>query len=75
MKIVLHLNAGHNVNGNPRRLYVVIGRDGSVERVINEGYAGIGALWSAYPRLKDKPVYPVELEITPREYRRLLAGR
>ncbi len=70
--VVLHLNAGHTVNGNPRRVYVVIGRDGCIKRAIDEGYNGISALWTAYPRLKDKPVYPVQLDTTPAEYRRLL---
>ncbi len=69
---VLHLNAGHNVNGNPRRIYVCIGRDGQAFDAIDEGYAGISALESKYPSLRKKPIYPVVLDTTPAQYRALL---
>ncbi len=69
--VILHLNAGHNVNGNPRRCYVVIDKTGCIKRVIDEGYAGDSALWAAYPKLKGK-TYPVDFDVTPAEYRRLL---
>jgi len=68
---VLHLNAGHDTCGNPRRCYVCIGRDGQINNVVDEGFDGLAALWSEYPELKDNPIYPVVLDTTPAEYRRL----
>ena len=69
---VLHLNAGHNVNGNPRRCYVCIGRDGSIIDTVDEGYDGFSALYRNHPELQDLPVYPIELETTLAQYRALL---
>ena len=69
---VLHLNAGHNVNGNPRRCYVCIGRDGCIIDTVDEGYDGLAALWRNHPELRDNPVYPISLDVTPAQYRALL---
>lgn len=42
---ILHLNAGHGVNGNPRRGYLVIGkREGWPIAYVDEGYRGQRAL-------------------------------
>ncbi len=35
-----HLKAGHDNNGNPRRLYVIINSNGDITRVIDEDYSG-----------------------------------
>ena len=56
---VVHLNAGHNGNGNPRRCFVCIGRDGQVFDVVDEGYNGIAALWRNHPELQNNPVFPM----------------
>ena len=69
---VLHLNAGHDVNGNPRRCFVCIGRDGQVFDAVDEGYNGIAALWCNHPELQKNPVFPIVLDTTPGEYRALL---
>jgi hypothetical protein len=44
---VLHLDAGHDVNGNPKRLYVLV-RPGHVVAVVSEGYRGVSALDDAF---------------------------
>ena len=41
---VVHLDAGHDVNGNPRRLYVLVSGEGGIAATVDEGYSGIGAL-------------------------------
>ena len=37
---ILHLDAGHDRNGNPRRVYVGIDATGTAVAVTDEGYAG-----------------------------------
>lgn len=69
--IFLHLDAGHDVNGNPRRLYVVLDQQANVVEVIDEGYEGRGALRKYAPKTtRGLPI--VEFETTPRQYRELL---
>lgn len=48
MKYAIHLDAGHDRNGNPRRTFVVFDENGTLERAIDEGYAGYGALNRVY---------------------------
>ncbi len=69
---VLHLRAGYNANGNPRRCYVCIGRDGQAFDAIDEGYEGLAALESKYPVLRKMPIFPVVLDVTPGQYREIL---
>lgn len=52
---IIHLDAGHDKNGNPRRVYVVFGNDGYVIEAIDEGYYGHGAITSRKD-LKGVPV-------------------
>ena len=61
-KLVLHLKAPCDINGNPRRLFVVT-ENGKIQQVTNEGYAGVPADISDFPRLT--------INITAGEYRRL----
>ena len=73
MLTAVKVNAGNDTNGNPRRGWIVqTNRDGypTFVQFVDEGYEGSAALTGrGYPRaLADAP----ELEITPREYRRLL---
>lgn len=44
---ILHLDAGHDPNGNPKRLYVLV-EPGSVVAVVNEGYRGRAAIDDAF---------------------------
>ena len=71
MLIAIHLNAGNDRNGNPRRIYLVLDEDARVVNALDESYRGRDALDSVYVGC---PV-SAELEITPREYRALLRGR
>jgi hypothetical protein len=46
-KIAIHLDAGHDVNGNPKRLYLIVDSSREylpIEAVIEEGYSGQSAL-------------------------------
>jgi len=63
--IVLHLCAENDVNGNPRRCYVVIGPDGAVVAVHDEGHIGHHAWRIEHPTAVEGP----EINITPGEYR------
>ncbi len=60
-----HLKADSDNNGNPRRLYVIIGFDGNIAKVIDEEYCG-------FPKecvgLLELPGY----EITVKEYKSIL---
>lgn len=47
--IALHLCAKNDVNGNPRRCFVVLDARGRTVETIDEGYAGEGALYSRWP--------------------------
>jgi len=42
--ICIHLDAGHDNNGNPKRAYMVIHTSGDIVAVIDEGYYGSKAL-------------------------------
>lgn len=63
----IHLDAGNDQNGNPRRCYVCI--DGVSVRVIDEGYLGIEA---AHKAGMPREYWPLTIATTPREYRALL---
>jgi hypothetical protein len=52
--VVLHLKAKNDVNGNPRRLFVLI-ENGEVRKVVNEGYRGIPE------ELRDLPIIPINV--------------
>lgn len=66
--VAIHLNAGHDVNGNPRRVYVVIDRYGAIVATVDEGYSGTQALKDAgFPNVIHGP----QFAITPGEYRDL----
>ena len=64
--IVLHLSAPHDVNGNPRRLYLPL-KDvvSSVQAVIDKGYGGRSILSELYPGIK----HFVDIDITVAEYK------
>ncbi len=71
---VLHLNAGNDGCGNPRRCFVCIGRDGSVIDTVDEEYNGYSALYANHPELQKNPVFPIELDTSVAQYRALLRG-
>ena len=65
----VRLNAGNDVNGNPRRVYVVFDSSGKIIDAIDEGYSGINALDSAYPKHNDSVA---SFDTSPSEYRELV---
>lgn len=76
------LNATNDGNGNPRRVWAIIDRDGVTIDAIDEGYAGFDAVTSPalgyarpggwyYPNAVKGPTYAT----TPAEYRHLLKHR
>jgi len=67
--LAVHLNAGNDANGNPRRVLVVLDEQANVLDVVEEGYEGVsGALKNA--GYEGIPVSP-RLETTPAEYKAL----
>lgn len=78
--IALHLRADVDVNGNPRRAFVVLDAKGRHVETIDEGYYGDAALYSRYPwfhhsvagRLGLESAYAVPMDVAPKEYRRWL---
>lgn len=69
-KLALHFNAGNDVNGNPRRLFLVLyveNGDVKVLEAVDEGFHGRGAL-SRHGKI---PIVG-EFRIAPSEYRSLL---
>lgn len=72
--VVLHLNAGNDNNGNPRRLFLVMHPIEGMIGAIDEGYCGIDALketWGEQGRELEKRIVG-QLDISVKEYKRLL---
>jgi hypothetical protein len=64
----VHLNAGNDKNGNPRRLFVVYNTySGAIVETIDEGYGGTRSLTSKYPDI----ICSSRIETTPKEYKDL----
>lgn len=67
--IAIKLDAGNDRNGNRRRVFVVLDKDGEIRGIVDEGYKGTSALRDAFPKVKN---YPPVFATTPQEYRELL---
>jgi hypothetical protein len=67
-KVAIHLVAHNDLNGNPRRVFVVLNGDGLLE-AIDEGYDGMNALYNRHPEMRRKIV--VSFHITTAEYNQL----
>lgn len=65
--VVQHWCAPNDGNGNPRRAYVIWGKDGSLNAVIDEGYSGKPARCRDLMDLGD-------VRVSPSEYRAILKG-
>jgi hypothetical protein len=66
--LAIKVNAGHDVNGNPRRGWVMTNcRNGSMVDFVDEGYHGDSYLERDYPHAVKGP----NLKVTPGEYRDL----
>lgn len=66
MKIAIRLNAGNDMNGNPRRVFVVLDKHGILD-IIDEGYNGDSEL-----RKRHRISASDDFETTPAEYRQLV---
>ena len=74
MLIAIHLNAGNDRNGNPRRVYVVLNENGAIVDTIDEGYSGdsgVRKLRVDGEKVKMDFVFN-RFETTPKEYRELV---
>lgn len=74
--LVAHLDAGHDKNGNPRRLFLVFDHDGAIAAV-DEGYEGAGAMdtelgKAVAHRFHQLLPYAARLAVAFEEYRDLL---
>ena len=67
--VCIRLCAKNDVNGNPRRVFVLLDSDGCIVRAIDEGYAGVGALDGIFDY---RQLGIPDFDTTPAEYRRLL---
>lgn len=71
-KSVIHLNAGNDANGNPRRCYVIMDANLYVIDVIDEGYSGTRELEHRHPDLKPLAHSVPSFATTPKEYKSLM---
>jgi hypothetical protein len=71
---VLHLDAGHDRNGNPRRLFLVLHRTGEIVAAVDEGYIGPRALEEYIPKVGKtlREMNYCTIKTTAGEYRALL---
>ena len=61
MPIAIHINAGHDKNGNPCRGWIIADGDGQFIDFVDEGYAGTGSLrTSAFANAKPTPTIDVQ---------------
>lgn len=68
--LVIHCCAPNDNYGNPRRLFWVLdGRDGSTLAIVDEGYAGRGALRGV---IVGRGIDAGSIRITADEYRRMM---
>ena len=65
---IQHLHAPHDLNGNPRRLYVVFDTNGSPIAAYDENYAGKNAIPPKYRNLPEIS----SLNITTKDYKDML---
>lgn len=66
--LILHLIADNDINGNARRLFLVINLDGEIIEAIDEECLGPAAYSQKYPFRVSLPV----IEISVKEYKRYL---
>ena len=67
--MLVKINAGHNVNGNPRRAWVQFGEYVELINAWDEGYSGYAAVPA---ELQDEARKAPQLIVTPAYYREVL---
>jgi hypothetical protein len=71
--VALHLRANNDVNGNPRRCFVVLDDRSRFVEAIDEGYEGMAALYSKYPQFgPGGDCFAQAIDVGVGEYRRML---
>ena len=66
--LILHLIADNDINGNARRLFLILDLEGDIIEAIDEGCFGSAAYSQKYPFRVLLPV----IEISVKEYKRYL---
>ncbi len=66
--IVIRLDAGHDRNGNPRRVFVALDARGNIIGCEDEGYSGEAVALKRWPRANMGPTFAT----TPAAYRELV---
>ena len=66
--LVIKLEATNDINGNPRRIFIIFDEESNIIETIDEGYSGDRELNKKYPNL---PSY-CTFKTTIKEYRNLL---
>lgn len=71
---VIHLDAGHDSNGNPQRLFVVLNNGFGTEAVVEEGYRGEGNIKDRFAKGDTWPYiyYVGQYKITKGQYRQTI---
>jgi hypothetical protein len=70
----VHLNAGSDRNGNPRRIFVAFDEAGRIVGTVDEEYRGMAALYELARSLGvtfPRTALPPQFETTPSQYREL----
>ena len=62
----IHLDAGHDRNGNPRRAYLIFDANGNTLACLDEGYKGIGVIPD---NIYKNMIILAHIKTTPKEYR------
>lgn len=70
-KTVVHVRAPNDINGNPRRLFLVL-QNGGVLGAVNEGNQGSGALLAYRDGSQMRALIATEIYVSANEYKRLL---
>lgn len=70
--MLVKINAGHNVNGNPRRAWVQFGEYGEIINAWDEGYRGYMAVPEEH---RDEARKAPQIITTPAYYREALKAR
>lgn len=68
MTLVIRLDAGHDRNGNPRRVFVALDKHGDIIGACDEGYVSDAEARKRWP----KAVFGPTFATTPAEYRELV---
>jgi hypothetical protein len=66
---IVRLSAGHDENGNPLRVFVILDCESQIMRVYDEGYGSASEVLQNHPELRSHS--PVTFQVPVSEYREL----